>query len=423
MEHNEPTLNLINVSVNSSIALQITPIEAVVGATGPNTSSTVDLAAIKVFIVLQMFGGIGMLVLLSSAFLSRTKTVQRLKVKVNTSNFSISPILRSRTWYSFCISWTIYCVSYCLLFFAREQFNQDEKPSHGICLVQAALIYSSPPLTGATSFSLFLDVWWMFRASTMGKRSGGSALMTTLFVAPYAFWVILTIGFLIAGGVNPQMVQRDLAVDPYCVLSHPVPPILACSLTLVFGLAVLVMLVILAVGMYRMRMQVNQNSESVHPSRSKFGICTEDNDRSKSGNRAQMLALIIRLITSGLLGVIAITISTVFVFNRAAGSRADLAFASLPPAVVLVFGTQKDFLLLWFSLIQWCLQCLPSCFHRATQASPNNDKSKEPGSPVNSPFNGGHDVLEMKIVPTDVLDIGRGDVALLVLPRDVGTGF
>ena len=34
-------------------------------------------------------------------------------------------------------------------------------------------------------------------------------------------------------------------------------------------------------------------------------------------------------------------ISTVFVFNRAAGSRADLALAALPPAGVLVFGTQK----------------------------------------------------------------------------------
>ncbi|KAE9403545.1 hypothetical protein BT96DRAFT_990206 [Gymnopus androsaceus JB14] len=256
----------------------------------------------------------------------------------------------------------------------------------------------------------------------MGKRSSGSAVMTTLLVAPYAFWVILTIGFLIAGGVNPQMVQRDLAVDPYCVLSHPVPPIFVCSLTLVFGLAVLVLLVILAVGMLKMRIQINQNS--AYPSRSRFGLRSagdgEDDNKRKSGygrNRAQMLALIVRLITFGLLGMIAIAISTVFVFNRAAGSRADLALAALPPAGVLVFGTQKDFLLLWSSLIRWCLQCLPNCFHRATQSSPDDDDSKEASSHAR-PKGGVHDTTEMEIVPTDVLNIGMGDGAFLALPRE-----
>ena len=129
-----------------SVALQLTPNEAIIGATGPKTSSIVDLTDIKVFIVLQMLGGIGMLVLLSSALLSRTKDVQQLQLKASASNFSIRPINRSRTWYSFCISWIISCFSYCLLFFAREQFNQNEKPSYGVCMVQAALIYSSPPL-------------------------------------------------------------------------------------------------------------------------------------------------------------------------------------------------------------------------------------------------------------------------------------
>ncbi|KAE9403544.1 hypothetical protein BT96DRAFT_990205 [Gymnopus androsaceus JB14] len=53
--------------------IQLILSEAIVGATGPNTSSIVDLTDIKVFIVLQMFGGIGMLVLLCSAHLSWTK--------------------------------------------------------------------------------------------------------------------------------------------------------------------------------------------------------------------------------------------------------------------------------------------------------------------------------------------------------------
>lgn len=100
-----------------------------------------DISAVKAFIVLQLSGGFGMLFLLSSAFLSRMKAIQRLKV--NVSGSSTGPINRSRTWYSFCISWIISCFSYCLLFIANKQFDDA---GYGLCVVQAALIYSSPPL-------------------------------------------------------------------------------------------------------------------------------------------------------------------------------------------------------------------------------------------------------------------------------------
>ncbi|KAE9403547.1 hypothetical protein BT96DRAFT_990208 [Gymnopus androsaceus JB14] len=418
--------------------LQITPSETIVGATGPYTSSIVDLATIKIFIAFQMFGGIGMLILLSSASLSRTKTVQQLLFKgASTSNFSIGPINRSRTWYSFCISWIISCFSYCLLFFAREQFNQNEEPTYGVCMIQAALIYSSSPLTGATSFALFLDVWWMLHASMLGKKFGGSALMTTLLVAPYAFWVILTIGFLVAGGANPQTVQRDLAVDPYCVLSHPVPSLIVCSLTLVFGLAVLVMLLILAVDMHRMRIQNSFNS-----SRSKFELRTagdhENDNRSGYGRtRAQMLALIVRLITFGVLGVIVVSISTVFVFNRATGmgpdlmfAVADLTMAGLPSAGVVIFGTQMDFLQLWFCLIQWPLRWLATLLHRGIHSS--NDATSNSASPrshskgTTDSFDAESVEMENQIV-LEVLEIGRGhlvvsrDEEVLVSPRRVET--
>lgn len=70
--------------------------------------------------------------------------------------------------------------------------------------------------------------------------------------------------------------------------------------------------VILALGMYRMHMQVKENP--FHPSRSKnFGIRSagdnEDEERRKSSytrNRSQILALIVRLIAFGILGMIAV---------------------------------------------------------------------------------------------------------------------
>ncbi|KAH7878192.1 uncharacterized protein C8R40DRAFT_830277 [Lentinula edodes] len=159
-----------------------------------DNSTALDILTSKIFIALQFSGGIGMLLL-----------------------------LRSRTWYSFCISWMISSFSYCLLFFAMKQFNPNQKPSYGLCLTQAALVYSSPPLTGATTFSLLLEVWLMFRFAASGKRSVGSKVMVSLLIAPYVLWVLLTVGFLILGGVNPSLVQRDLASAPYCVLNNPAP--------------------------------------------------------------------------------------------------------------------------------------------------------------------------------------------------------
>ncbi|KAJ4495384.1 hypothetical protein C8R41DRAFT_292385 [Lentinula lateritia] len=186
------------------------------------SSSTTNLLPVKAFIALQLSGGMGMLLLLVTAFASRTQFARRLTHSCTVTVLN-EPIHRSRTWYSFCISWVISCFSYCLLFFAMEQFNPNEKPTFGLCLTQAALIYSGPPLTGATTFALLLDVWLMFRSAALGKWSGGRKVTNSLLLAPYILWVILTIGFLIAGGVEPHLVQRDLAIDPYCILDNPVP--------------------------------------------------------------------------------------------------------------------------------------------------------------------------------------------------------
>ncbi|KAJ3815101.1 hypothetical protein EV368DRAFT_37368, partial [Lentinula lateritia] len=160
-----------------------------------------DILTLKIFIALQFSGGIGMLLLLVTALVSRTQFFRLL-----TNNcIGNEPIKRSRTWYSFCVSWMISSSSYCLLFFAMEQFNPNEKPSYGLCLTQAALVYSGPPLTGATTFALLLEVWLMFRFAASGKRSAGSKFMvsvSSLLISPYVLWVLLTVGFLIVSQIS-----------------------------------------------------------------------------------------------------------------------------------------------------------------------------------------------------------------------------
>lgn len=64
-------------------------------------------------------------------------------------------IKRSMTWYSFCASWTLSCLSYCLLFFA----GQEPVPIEGskLCVLQASLIYSCPALYYGPDSSMFED--------------------------------------------------------------------------------------------------------------------------------------------------------------------------------------------------------------------------------------------------------------------------
>lgn len=81
-------------------------------------------AGVFAFVALNLAGGVGLVLVLITAALSR-------KVK------------RTPTWYSFCFSWIFYAVSYSLLFLAGEQTNPT--PPYSLCSTQAALIYALPP--------------------------------------------------------------------------------------------------------------------------------------------------------------------------------------------------------------------------------------------------------------------------------------
>ncbi|KAE9382752.1 hypothetical protein BT96DRAFT_930172 [Gymnopus androsaceus JB14] len=67
-------------------------------------------------------------------------------------------VKRLATWYTFCLSWTISCLSYLWLFFSGEIHSPES--SNFICITQAALIYSVPTLTASATLSLLLHSWY-----------------------------------------------------------------------------------------------------------------------------------------------------------------------------------------------------------------------------------------------------------------------
>jgi hypothetical protein len=63
-------------------------------------------------------------------------------------------VKRNATWYIFCMTWILSCISYTFIFL----IGQQESPSFGPCLAQGAAIYSAPSLCVPGFASSWSDV-------------------------------------------------------------------------------------------------------------------------------------------------------------------------------------------------------------------------------------------------------------------------
>lgn len=79
---------------------------------------------IYAYLILNLIGGLGMLVMLVTAIVS-------------------PKVHRLPTWYSFCVSWVLSAISYTFLFITAEQFTLT--PIYSLCFIQSGLIYAMPP--------------------------------------------------------------------------------------------------------------------------------------------------------------------------------------------------------------------------------------------------------------------------------------
>ncbi|KAH7878212.1 uncharacterized protein C8R40DRAFT_832011 [Lentinula edodes] len=157
-------------------------------------------AIVSLFIGLELSGAIGMAVILFTAIFSHQ-------------------VKRLATWYTFCASWTISCLSYSLLFFAGE-INSPE-PRKSICVLQAALMYSVPTLTAASTLALLVHSWYNvhFGLSKPPLESNPRVIMTMLS-APFLLWTLLLIGFLSLGIKSPSLVHN---FGLYCTFMQILP--------------------------------------------------------------------------------------------------------------------------------------------------------------------------------------------------------
>ncbi len=97
-----------------------------------------DHATVDAFIALHLFGASGfILIMILIELLERENA-------------------RHPAWWSFCMSWVVFGVSYSVLSLAGMQFSPQ--PNQTLCTIQAGLIYAAPPLVAHTTLALILQV-------------------------------------------------------------------------------------------------------------------------------------------------------------------------------------------------------------------------------------------------------------------------
>jgi len=253
----------------------------------------------KSFIALQLFGLIGCVIILGTIIFSHTS--------------------RQLTWFSFIFSWIISSLSYLLLFLMGQLENK--RPSFGVCLAQATLIYAAPPLTAATTLALVTQVYFNMRNLFLdqSKRKEKNWTIALLIVTPYLLHFTIAMTCLAVGLNDPGTVGRLSIVNAYCNFKNRTPSkvssVIVASLmvpSIIIGICVCVILI--------RDWQVRKYS----PSSS------------------------LRVLGFSMYGTLAIALGIVFAASSHDHSpELNVVLATMPAVAVLIFGVKSDILSVW----------------------------------------------------------------------------
>jgi len=254
----------------------------------------------QAFVVLQLIGAFGLLAVILTAAVGRY-------------------VKRSSTWYNFGISWIISSVSYTLLAIAGQRTGAE--PDFGVCVVQSALIYAAPSLTGCTTLALITHMLMNIRRLLANAPfSTNARVVVALLVVPYIVWLAIFLSALLYGIANPDTIQRSPNTT-YCNSTNTLWS--KVSSLIVAGCMVLIVIALSVIGkrLYRNRRAISGSSQS--------------------------FALVARVMIFSLLGVLALGVAIAYVMTAKHGQAFDIILACLPVLAVLVFGSQLDLIRTW----------------------------------------------------------------------------
>jgi len=228
-------------------------------------------------------------------------------------------ITRSKTWYSFCISWTISCISYTLLTFAGQQ--TEMRPDYALCLIQGGLVYAAPPLTGATTLALAIHTFLNMRYVLASVSYPLHRLtVLALLIIPWLIWAVMIAGALVWGSHFPNLVVNGKN-GTYCHYRNS--PFSQLSSFIAVGLTVCIVAIesVIVYQLYR-------------------------NRRVASG-KGYSMGMPIRVIIFSFMAVVALALAIAWLSASKRGQEFEMILAILPVAAGIIFGSQRDFIQAW----------------------------------------------------------------------------
>ncbi|KAF8211691.1 hypothetical protein K438DRAFT_1807733 [Mycena galopus ATCC 62051] len=226
-------------------------------------------------------------------------------------------VKRNSTWYTFCFSWILFCISYTFTFI----IGQQNSPTFGPCVTQAAAIYAAPILTGFTTLALAIDMLLGVRAAitTQIQPARRYSITLALLIVPFVVWLSMFLGFLAFGVSNPTLVRMG-PNGTYCDLNSYTP-------SKISGLIVVLttLLTLISEGYVATRLFRNRNL--LHDRR--------------------FAAMAIRVMVFSLLGALGLGIGFAYVLFSEQAPAFDISTALLPVGAVITFGTHLDLLDVW----------------------------------------------------------------------------
>ncbi|KAE9407172.1 hypothetical protein BT96DRAFT_986789 [Gymnopus androsaceus JB14] len=166
----------------------------------------------------------------------------------------LSPnIRRLSTWYMVLCSGAAYSLSMLLLAMARAQFGPE--PTFSLCLVQGALIYSSPIwLMGSIcTFAIQFHLTVLFHTGKQYRLSHDSRWLP---ISTVILFVGVTVAMLVIGSTNPNIVQRS-PEQFYCHFSNSTGVYAVSGFSVAFAIAAITFEYKSGMLLYRHRKEMN----------------------------------------------------------------------------------------------------------------------------------------------------------------------
>ncbi|TFK69530.1 hypothetical protein BDN72DRAFT_897203 [Pluteus cervinus] len=230
-------------------------------------------------------------------------------------------VKRLATWYFFMFSWVAYTISF-LLFSWR---HRDYKPPLAGCFLQAILIYAVPAASSTAGLCFVLELYLHIRRSILGIGMSKWA-RTLLFAAPFCVLNFVIIFSFTMGILHPSEIEM-IEGAVYCHIRSATPSLVTALISFATNLTAIIVLVIIAVMVYRPWKVVKSESVSLTPTIT--------------------WSIVIRVSIFACLPLIVLIVGLPLVFSTpdsASSDRWTSLLAILPLTVALIFGTQRDIL-------------------------------------------------------------------------------